>query len=192
MVRYYDESAGSLVPVASTEATGDVFASRPVFGPDDGSLNWSAYESKSPAVYDDISGIDQAVDSQTSIRSLMLLPLGEHGTVCIGDTAPNAFEESDVFQAQLLVTTAELALSRLDHETELVRQRDELDRQNERLAEFAGIVSHDLRNPLNVAVGRLELAREECDNDHLEAMERAHGRMTALIEDLLTLAREGD
>ena len=36
------------------------------------------------------------------------------------------------------------------------RQR-ELQRQNERLDEFASIVSHDLRNPLNVAQGRLEL-----------------------------------
>jgi PAS domain S-box-containing protein len=60
-----------------------------------------------------------------------------------------------------------------------------------RLEEFASVVSHDLRNPLNVAAGRLELAREECDSDHLESIDRAHRRMSALIDDLLTLAREG-
>ena len=66
-----------------------------------------------------------------------------------------------------------------------------LERQNESLDEFVSVVSHDLRNPLNVAEGRVELAREECDSDHLDAVERSHDRMEALIEDLLTLARSG-
>ena len=73
-----------------------------------------------------------------------------------------------------------------------VTEREEVKRANERLEEFASIVSHDLRNPLNVASGRLELAREECQSPHLEAVEQAHGRMETLIEDLLTLAREGE
>jgi PAS domain S-box-containing protein len=71
------------------------------------------------------------------------------------------------------------------------RERD-LQRQNDRLDEFASVVSHDLRNPLNVATGRLELARDECDSDSLDAVARAHDRMEALIDDLLTLAREGN
>jgi len=71
--------------------------------------------------------------------------------------------------------------------------RDISDRkQRERqMAEFASVVSHDLRNPLNVAEGRLELAQEECDSEHLDAVERTHTRMNALIDDLLTLARNG-
>ncbi|WP_436345647.1 PAS domain S-box protein [Natronorubrum sp. FCH18a] len=42
------------------------------------------------------------------------------------------------------------------------RYQRELERQNDRLEEFAGVVSHDLRNPLNVAQGSLELHAEEC------------------------------
>jgi PAS domain S-box-containing protein len=71
------------------------------------------------------------------------------------------------------------------------RQVRELERQNERLDEFASVVSHDLRNPLNVAEGRLTLAREECDSAHLDDVARALERMAALVDDLLTLAREG-
>ena len=72
------------------------------------------------------------------------------------------------------------------------RERErKLERQNERLEEFAGIVSHDLRNPLSVAAGRLELAREGCDSDHLDAVEHSLDRMVALIDDLLALARVG-
>ncbi len=73
-----------------------------------------------------------------------------------------------------------------------ITERKQLERKTERLKEFTGIVSHDLRNPLNVAEGHLELAYEECDSDHLDAIADAHDRMKALIEDLLTLAREGD
>ncbi|PSQ57313.1 PAS domain-containing sensor histidine kinase [Halobacteriales archaeon SW_8_68_21] len=72
------------------------------------------------------------------------------------------------------------------------RRERELERQNERLDAFASIVSHDLRNPLNVARGRLELAREESDPRHLDDVERAHERMETLIDDLLTLARDGE
>jgi len=73
-----------------------------------------------------------------------------------------------------------------------ITEREEAKRANERLEEFASIVSHDLRNPLSVASGRLELAREDCESPHLAAVARAHERMETLIEDLLTLAREGE
>jgi len=71
------------------------------------------------------------------------------------------------------------------------RERD-LEQQNERLEAFADTVSHDLRSPLNVATGRLELAQEECDSEHLEEVANGLDRCNALIDDLLTLAREGE
>jgi PAS domain S-box-containing protein len=75
--------------------------------------------------------------------------------------------------------------------TERKQKEQELGRQNERLEQFASVVSHDLRNPLTVAQGRLELARDECDSDYLDDMAGAHERMDALIENLLTLAQTG-
>ena len=75
----------------------------------------------------------------------------------------------------------------------VINQRDisERKKKEKRLDEFASVVSHDLRNPLSVAKGRLELAQEDCDSEHLESVEEALERMDALIEDILTLAREG-
>ncbi|MEF8783700.1 MAG: PAS domain S-box protein [Haloarculaceae archaeon] len=73
--------------------------------------------------------------------------------------------------------------------TEREQRAQELEQQNERLDEFASIVSHDLRSPLHIAGSRLTLARDECDSDHLDGVENALGRMEGLIEDLLTLAR---
>lgn len=74
---------------------------------------------------------------------------------------------------------------------QLETNQAELQRQNERLDRFASVVSHDLRNPLTVANGRLDLASEECDSAHLDDVERALGRMESLIDDLLTLAKQG-
>ena len=74
------------------------------------------------------------------------------------------------------------------------KQREQaLKRQNERLDKFTSIVSHDLRNPLNVATARLELATDECDSPspHLDDIRAAHDRMEQLIDDLLRFARAG-
>jgi len=191
MVRDYDESVGGLVPAAATDEVYDVFESRTTFTPGGGSLNWSVYESGSPAVFDDLNEHEQAVDSDTPVQSLMILPIGDHGTISVGSTTVDRFDEGDLSLTQLLATTAELALSNLDREQELVSQRNELRRQNERLDEFTSIVSHDLRSPLNVAEGRLELAGEECESEHLDAADQALQRMGTLIDDLLSLASVG-
>jgi len=71
-------------------------------------------------------------------------------------------------------------------------REQELRRKNERLERFASIVSHDLRNPLQIASTRIELAGMECNSDHLADAEDALGRMEQLIGDILTLAREGE
>ena len=75
--------------------------------------------------------------------------------------------------------------------TDQKERERQLARQNERLEQFASVVSHDLRNPLNVARGRFESLGEECDSDHLEPIQRSLDRMDSLIADLLTLARQG-
>jgi PAS domain S-box-containing protein len=83
--------------------------------------------------------------------------------------------------------------------TERERYERELERQNARLEEFASVVSHDLRNPLNVARGHLQNARlglaGEVDLDPAESLaevETSMDRMETLIGELLTLARRGE
>mgnify|MGYP006283736855 CR=1 FL=1 len=75
--------------------------------------------------------------------------------------------------------------------TDRVERERRLQAERDRLDEFASVVSHDLKGPLNVATGQLALAREETANDHLEAVAAAHNRMGGLIDDLLVLARHG-
>ena len=68
----------------------------------------------------------------------------------------------------------------------------ELEAERDRLEQFAGVVSHDLRNPLNVAQGRLELLKADADDEHLDAIDRSLARMDTLIDEMLTLVRFGD
>jgi len=130
--------------------------------------------------------------SNAGLRSIMILPVGDHGAISFGETAPDAFDATDELLARILATATETALDERERERELRHSRDELKRRNDRLAEFTDVVSHDLRNPLTVAEGRLSLAQEDCDSDHLDAVASAHDRMGELVEDLLTLSREGD
>ncbi|WP_123124775.1 sensor histidine kinase [Halosegnis longus] len=98
---------------------------------------------------------------------------------------PGAFVERDEDVAEMLATHVVTALERVSAEATIRRERD-------RLEEFASLLSHDLRNPLNVAQGRLELIQMTGEIDHVDAIDRALNRMERLIEDMLTLAREGD
>jgi len=70
-------------------------------------------------------------------------------------------------------------------------REEELRRQNERLDSFAGVVAHDLRNPLDVAFSYLEMLRQDLDREEVELIDSALRRMDTLITDLLSLAREG-
>lgn len=75
--------------------------------------------------------------------------------------------------------------------TEQKQRESELQHERDQLDEFAGVVSHDLRNPLGVIDGRLELLEADCDSSHIDPMRDATDRMYRLIDDVLWLAREG-
>jgi PAS domain S-box-containing protein len=75
--------------------------------------------------------------------------------------------------------------------TDRNRREHELETQNERLDEFASVVSHDLRSPLNVATGWLEQYRLAGNEDALDNVEDSLARMDDIITELLALARDG-
>ncbi|MFW5964168.1 MAG: PAS domain S-box protein [Natronomonas sp.] len=75
--------------------------------------------------------------------------------------------------------------------SELKQRERELERKNEQLEEFASVVSHDLKNPLAVASGNTQLARETGDLEYLDEAEAALDRMSDLVENVLSLARKG-
>jgi len=76
--------------------------------------------------------------------------------------------------------------------TERKRSQRRLREQNERLDAFARIVSHDLRNPLGVSKGYLDLAMETGSEEYLENVADGLDRMESIVEDVLAIARDGE
>ena len=76
--------------------------------------------------------------------------------------------------------------------TDRVERERQLRQQNERLDEFASVISHDLRNPLGVAQGRATILAEQIESEHLDPLLQNLTRMESIVEDTLTLARQGN
>ena len=55
--------------------------------------------------------------------------------------------------------------------------------------QVSSVISHDLRNPLDVAKAHLTAARETGAPEHFESVADAHDRMERIIRDVLTLTR---
>ena len=99
----------------------------------------------------------------------------------------------DVFEVRL--RGRELALSLMENQA----VQAELERSNERLASFAGQVSHDLKTPLTTLSLSLSLIREQLQDGQVVAesaplLDRAinvSARMADLIDDVLDYARLG-
>ncbi|MFB6189103.1 MAG: GAF domain-containing protein [Halapricum sp.] len=175
------EDDGVLRPIAQSKS---IPTSDPTEMSVEEGLAGKTYRTGESLLIDDLETVD-AADSQGPYEAVISVPIGDHGVFQAVARSTGTFDQSDLELAELLLSHTKSALDRLDHDRQLQRQ-------NERLDEFASVVSHDLRNPLNVAQGRLELANEECDSPHLENAANAIERSLSLIEDLLTLAREGE
>ncbi|HEX5917749.1 MAG TPA: GAF domain-containing sensor histidine kinase [Nocardioides sp.] len=118
------------------------------------------------------------------------------GTLCVfDDRSHEVTPEAARGLAQLadrVVDVLELELaSRRLNETNA-----RLSTSNQRLAHFAGQVSHDLKNPLtsiSLSLETLELDIEEPDQlDTVARARRGVDRMTALINNLLEFAQQGE
>lgn len=75
--------------------------------------------------------------------------------------------------------------------TERRKQERVLTAQNDRLNNFANILAHDVRNPLSVAKAYVELSLAKGELTKLEQVESALERIEQIVDDILTVAVEG-
>jgi len=137
-----------------------------------------------PADPADLTGPTDPILEET-FGSLVSVPVDGVGVLQAFSRDVDAFDETDVETLRLLSAHVASASEQVDTEADLRDERDRLD-------EFASVVSHDLRNPLSVATGFLDLAREDPDDEHFDRAEGALDRMDNLLDDLLQLARHGN
>jgi len=178
LVRLVDD--GTLRPVAITDAAERMLGERPIYAVGEGTAG-RAFARAETLFYDDVRTVDDDYDRHGA-RASMFVPIGDHGVLSVGDTEVGTFDRSDRHLAEIFAANAATAMTLLD------RTRN-LERQNDRLEEFASVVSHDLRTPLAVVDGSLELACARYDDAVLDRAARSLDRAFDLIEDLLTLAQ---
>lgn len=171
---------GSLVPTTCSSDLSSAAVERVAV--DEGIVG-RVYTSGETAVTSDTAADDDALKSDR-YGSALTVAIGDHGVLQAVAEETDAFDERDAELAEILASHARVALDRLDREAAL-------ERQNERLEEITAVVSHDLQSPLNVASGRLNLAREECDSEHLDDVATALDRSQELIDGLLELTSGG-
>jgi signal transduction histidine kinase/CheY-like chemotaxis protein len=186
----YEQDAHVLRPVAMTDEAKELVGEQPTYTEGE-NLSWQTFEDGTLRVYDDVRTEPERLNSDTPIRSEIIVPINEYGAMNFGATESANFSATDISLAHILGKTVEAALARAEREQKLRRQRAKLKRRNERLDKFTRVVSHDLRNPLQVAASRVDLAQEDSDSVHLDGAADALDRMDTLITDLLTIARAG-
>jgi PAS domain S-box-containing protein len=174
------------VPVASA---GDDPVDDPSPQPTDAGFAGETHRSGDPVLIDDLTDVRSGSPPETRApyRSLLSAPIGEHGVVQPLSTNAGAFDADDRETVALFASHVETAVDRAEAESELRAERD-------RLEEFASVVAHDLRNPLTIASGRLELLAdaEDAPSEHVDPLRTALDRMESIITDILKLSRQGD
>ncbi len=179
----HDPASAQLRPAAVSAAADELFETHPRFDEDEG-IAWHVFETGSEAMYDDVRRAADVHNPETPIRSEIVLPLGDHGVLFVASQTVAAFDETDHTVLRVVASSLEATFDRICREQTLEQQRD-------RFEKFAHVVSHDLRNPLTVAMGELERARQTTNDEAFDHVVQAHERIANIIDDLLLLAREG-
>ena len=192
---WYDEAADALVPAGATDEGDALVGDQPTFEGGE-SLAWETFQSGEICIYDDIHSVDGRFNDETSMRSEMIMPLGEHGILISGSTKRRAFSDTDRGLFEILAATVETALDRAEREQVLRDTRERLEQSNQELEQFAYAASHDLQEPLRTVSSYLTLLerrnRDVLEDDAMEFIDFAvdgADRMKAMIEALLEYSR---
>ncbi|PGF17255.1 hypothetical protein CP556_14880 [Natrinema sp. CBA1119] len=185
------EKNGRLEPVAVSNIADNVFGELPTLEQGD-SLAWEVFEVQQPKTFNDLSNNPHTHNSETEIKSEYIVPIGKHGVMISGSFSDRQFSSLERELAKLLAVHTELVLDRIERTVNLERREKELEKQNNKLDRFASLVSHDLRNPINVIDGYLDIARETNAEEDFDEIQAAVDRMDTLVTDLLALSQSGD
>jgi signal transduction histidine kinase len=120
------------------------------------------------------------------------------GTLCLFDTAPRDPDDAAIRAVRLLTRRVVDVLELRLRTSQLEARNQELLRSQDRLASFAGQISHDLKAPITAILGFTELlgdmdviAGDPSASGYVGRCASAAQRMLGMIDDLLAFARVG-
>ena len=102
------------------------------------------------------------------LETALMVPLGHHGVLAVG-SEDGTYTTEDQQYAEILARTTQVALEQAERERQLRESQSSVERRNEQIAFFNGVLRHSLRNAMLVIQGRADYLRERVD-----AEERTH------------------
>ncbi|MEH2288802.1 PAS domain S-box protein [Nostoc sp.] len=151
-----------------------------------------------------VENVQQSTDPQTElIRSLSLTAYYAYpliaqgrllGTLSFGSRTLLSFTDNQKGMIQAVCDQIAIAMERASLIASLQQQTEQLQEVNQMKDEFLGILSHELRSPLNAILGWAQLLQRSKLSDTqmaraMETIERNAKAQTQLIEDLLDISR---
>lgn len=137
---------------------------------------------------DDVRGAIASGDSQGGTvhphRSLACAPIADVGVIIARGRAPGQLDEEDL---DLLEVTGEI----VGNLVTLMNRNGSITSADPLLEEIGNMVSHDLRNKINIATGRLDLAIKTDDEEHLVRSVDALESVERIADVVVSLARTG-
>ncbi|MHC5850654.1 PAS domain S-box protein [Nostoc sp.] len=151
-----------------------------------------------------VENVQQSTDSQTELlRSLGITAYYAYpliaqgrllGTLSFGSRSRLSFTDNQKGMMQAVCDQIAIAMERASLIASLQQQTEQLQEANRMKDEFLGILSHELRSPLNAILGWAQLLQRSKLNETqmaraTETIERNAKAQTQLIEDLLDISR---
>jgi signal transduction histidine kinase len=122
---------------------------------------WKAYESGERQVESFEHG---------SMESAIMIPLGDHGIIIIASQT-GEYETEDKQYAGILAQTTQVALEQHIRQRELKQSQASLERRNEQIEFFNGVLRHSLRNAMLVVRGRADHLHGAVAEEHVQHIE---------------------
>ncbi|MBC6434380.1 PAS domain S-box protein [Nostoc sp. HG1] len=151
-----------------------------------------------------VENVQQSTEAQTElIRSLGITAYYAYpliaqgrllGTLSFGSRTRSTFTENQKGMMQAVCDQIAIAMERASLIASLQLQTEQLQEANRMKDEFLGVLSHELRSPLNAILGWAQLLQRGKLSETLiaratETIERNAKAQTQLIEDLLDISR---
>ncbi|SFG45799.1 PAS domain S-box-containing protein [Halopelagius inordinatus] len=161
----FDAEKNRLEPVAHTAAMDRLYGPLPSFRPTESRLVGRAFVTGEPLFFDDVHDSPLLSNPATDLRSVVVLSLGDHGVFVAGVDTVGAFDDVHREIADLLATTAEAALDRVNRQSQLRKQDRELKRRNERLVSLNRVneIIREVDQSVIRAETREEVERAVCE-----------------------------
>jgi signal transduction histidine kinase len=191
-VRLVDDD--QLIPIQQSPKVDEHISSRSPVDVDGDSVVARAYRDGGPLVTDDLSDVNNPLENGAA-RTVAVFPMGEHGTISVGDLHEETIDAFDRRLIEVLAAHAGVVLARLNQEDQLREAKEEAKKASEMKSALLANTSHEIRTPLTSIIGFAEEIGMMAEDDgrpierFASHIENSGRRLLGTLDSILNLAR---